>query len=149
MNASQLPSLIWITWLSLTSFGVVIFGLVLVVFPGLSLRGFSFLLYSDPQKLASFSADAIRYIELLHAVLGSVMVGWGVALMIIVRKWFAMGVRVGWQIIVASVLVWFLPDTVFSLWSGFWQNAMLNLSFLILFLVPLVATYRTFNEPGT
>ena len=25
-----------------------------------------------------------------------------------------------------TVAAWFIPDTTFSLWSGFWQNAVLN-----------------------
>lgn len=49
--------------------------------------------------------------------------------------------------IAASLLAWFLPDTGFSLWSGFWQNALFNLGFAVLFLVPLAATYSQFHPP--
>ncbi len=43
------------------------------------------------------------------------------------------------------VTAWFTPDTAFSLWSGFWQNAVLNVAVATLFAVPLAATYRTFH----
>lgn len=55
----------------------------------------------------------------------------------------AAGEAMGWRIIALSVAAWFVPDTAYSLWSGFWQNAVLNLAFLILFAVPLGATYNT------
>jgi hypothetical protein len=32
-----------------------------------------------------------------------------------------------------------VPDTAFSLWSGYWQNAALNAAFVALFVPPLVA----------
>jgi hypothetical protein len=119
------------------------------MFPDLASQGFSLLVYFDPKQLSSFGVEAVRYIALLHAVLGSVMLGWGVTLLIVIRKLYANGSRLGWQIIVVSVVVWFLPDTSFSIWSGFWQNAVLNLIFLVLFLVPLVATYRVFHDSST
>lgn len=126
--------------------GVMLFGLVLVFAPGLARDGFSLLVYSDAQRIADFGPHAIDYIELAHAVLGAVMFGWGVALALIVRRLFARGTRDGWTIVAVSVVAWFVPDTAFSLWSGFWQNAVLNLVFLVLFAVPLAATYRAFHD---
>ena len=52
--------------------------------------------------------------------------------------------REGWFTITVSVLAWFIPDTAFSLWSGFWQNAVFNTVFVVLFAIPLAATYRAF-----
>jgi hypothetical protein len=37
----------------------------------------------------------------------------------------------------SSALAWFIPDTSYSLISGFWQNAVLNLAFAMLFALPL------------
>lgn len=73
------------------------------------------------------------------------MLGWGVALLFVVRGLFARGAPEGWQILTVSVVAWFIPDTAFSLWSGFWQNALLNITFFILFAVPLAETYRVFH----
>lgn len=44
-----------------------------------------------------------------------------------------------WQIIVLSVIAWFIPE------SGRWQNGVLNLMIVILLAVPLAATYRVFH----
>jgi uncharacterized membrane protein YhaH (DUF805 family) len=77
----------WLTWLAAVTVGVIAFGLLLVVAPGVGRQGF-------------------------------------------------------------SLLVWFIPDTTFSIASGFWQNAILNLVFAILFLIPLTALYRQTHERG-
>lgn len=121
------------------------FGLALVLLPGLAREGFSLLIYADGGRLEAFGAEAVAYISLVHAVLGAVMFGWGIALLLVVRGPFARGEREGWQIIVVSVSAWFVSDTAFSLWSGFWQNAVLNFVFIVLFAVPLAATYRVFH----
>ncbi len=146
MRASEIPSTFWVRWLFAVTFGVMAFGLFLVMAPGFTRQGFSLLVYADTGRIVAFGADAVAYIALVHAVLGGVMFGWGVALLLVVRGLFARGAREGWQIIAISVAAWFVPDTAFSLWSGFWQNAVLNVAFLILFAVPLVATYRVFHE---
>ena len=44
-----------------------------------------------------------------------------------------------------SLVAWFVPDTTFSLWSGFWQNAVLNLVLGVIFVIPLATTYRVFQ----
>jgi hypothetical protein len=44
---------------------------------------------------------------------------------------------------------WFVPDTVLSLWTGFWPNAILNLVIAAFFAMPLAATYRTFRQRHT
>lgn len=134
------PAPVWTAWLLVVSVGVALFGLTLVVAPELARAGFSALVYGDTQRIGSFDPAAVRYIALAHAVIGGVMVGWGVALVLVVRGPFAAGEPIGWRIIAISAPAWFVPDTAYSLWSGFWQNAVLNSVFLVLFAVPLLAT---------
>jgi len=129
----------------MVTIGVMVFGLLLVVAPRFARESFSLLVYGDTKKIAAFGSEAVEYIALVHAVLGAVMFGWGLALLLVVRGLFARGAREGWQIIAVSAAAWFLPDTTFSLWSGFWQNAVLNLVFIVLFAAPLAATYRSFH----
>jgi uncharacterized membrane protein YhaH (DUF805 family) len=146
MHAPTQPSPFWSACLLAVTVGVMLFGLALVFAPGLSRQGFSLLVYADTERIAGFGPHPVAYIELVHAVLGAVMFGWGVALAFIIRRLFARGAPDGWTIVAASVGAWFVPDTAFSLWSGFWQNAALNLVFLVLFAVPLAATYRNFHD---
>lgn len=142
MNTTSRPALVWTIWLTVVSIGVALFGLLLVIAPALARVGFSLLIYLDADHVSSFGLEATAYIGLAHAVLGSVMIGWGSTLVLVVRKQFAKGSWLGWQIIAISVSAWFVPDSVYSIWSGFWHNAVLNVVFAVLFLVPLMATYR-------
>lgn len=146
MQAHSRPSSFWSSWLFVASMGVMVFGLALVLAPGLAREGFAWLVYTDTHHISTFDADAVAYISHVHAVLGAVMFGWGVALFFIVRVLFTRGEREGWQIIAMSILAWFIPDTAFSLWSGFWHNAVLNVVVAVLFAIPLAATYRAFHE---
>ena len=139
-----LPSTLWVRWLQLASAVVVLFGLSLIVFQALGLRFFSLLLYQDAQHLVSATGGLVPYLKLLHAVLGAVLVGWGVAMWILASTLFAQGKTIGWVALALHLLAWFLPDTLVSLLSGFWQNAALNAGFAFLFTPPLAATWRLF-----
>ncbi|MEI6663830.1 MAG: hypothetical protein WCL20_05955 [Actinomycetes bacterium] len=132
----------WLTWLRVATLGVIAFGLFLVVAPALSRQGFSLMVYSSADRIEGFGSAAADYVELVHAVMGAVMVGWGVALLLVLRGPMQRDVREGALIYAVSIGCWFVPDTIFSLASGFWQNAVLNLSFAILFAIPLLALLR-------
>ena len=136
----QAPSRFWTHWLLFASASVVAFGLVLVIAPSLSRQAFSLLVYASPMAIDSFGPEQTRYISLSHAVIGSVMVGWGVALFYITQQLFATGNPLGRKLIAISIAAWFLPDTGYSLVSGYWQNAVLNAVFLAMFALPLWAT---------
>lgn len=46
--------------------------------------------------------------------------------------------------LVISLVAWFVPDTLYSLASGFWPNAVLNSVFALVFALPLWATRGLF-----
>jgi hypothetical protein len=140
MPANPTPSRFWIHWLLIVSAGVAVFGLALVLAPSLARQGFSLLIYASAGQIDAFGQEPARYIGLAHAVIGGVMVGWGVALFHVTKALLARGDRVGWNIIALSVAAWFVPDTAYSLLSGYWQNAVLNTAFFLLFALPLWAT---------
>jgi hypothetical protein len=143
------PEPFWVACLRVATLGVAAFGLALVVAPDMARRAFSLLLYGHAQRIATFGAEAMAYIGLVHAVLGAVMFGWAVALFLIVRGPFARGERGAWEWLALSVAAWFVPDTAYSLWSGFWPNAVLNMVVLATFAVPLAATWRVFHNSGS
>lgn len=137
----SVPNKLWINWLTVVTVGVIGFGLFLVVAPGLARQGFSLLVFSSTDRISNFGAEAASYIELAHAVMGAVMVGWGTALLLVLRGPMRRNLSEVLKIFSISLLVWFVPDSIFSVASGFWQNAILNLVFAILFAIPLVALY--------
>jgi hypothetical protein len=140
VDSTSRPSNFWINWLSAVAGGVVVFGLILVLAPALTRQGFSLLVYASPGRIDAFGLEPARYISLAHAVLGGVMVGWGAMLFYVTRTLLSEGLRLGWNLVALSVAAWFVPDTIYSLVSGFWQNAVLNAVFLGLFAIPLRAT---------
>lgn len=75
MCATQQPSVFWIRWLLAVSAGVSVFGLLLVLAPALARQGFSWLVFASPDRIDTFGAEQVRYIALVHAVIGGVMVG--------------------------------------------------------------------------
>jgi hypothetical protein len=139
--ADSRPSSFWITWLLVVAAGVVAFGLVLVLAPFLARQGFSLLVYASPDRIDAFGQEPVRYISLAHAVIGGVMVGWGTALFYVTKTLLAGGSRIAWNLVALSVVAWFVPDTSYSLLSGYWQNALLNTLFLALFALPLWAIW--------
>jgi hypothetical protein len=146
--------LFWWRWLIAVTLGVTLFGVTMFAAPGLTRQCFGLLLFSSPERLAAFGKPAVAYITLVHGVLGAVMFGWGTALLFLLLGPFRRGSPDSWPALVVSLLAWFVPDTVCSLWLGFWQNAVLNAVLAALFAAPLTATYRAFDrgaggrEPG-
>ena len=69
--------------------------------------------------------------------MGSVLLGWGALMFMVLRNLLARSIKEAWGMMVVSVLLWYVPDTAFSLASGFWQNAVLNTGFACLYAVPL------------
>jgi len=142
VEADRRGQTLWYRWLVAVTVGMMALGLFMVIAPALTRQGFSLMVYSEADRIGGFGEEPAAYIELAHAVMGSVMFGWGAALLLVLRGPFRRGLREGWMILPVSLVAWFVPDTIFSLWSGFWQNAVLNSVFLVLFAIPLAATYR-------
>ena len=78
MPSTSSPSRFWTHWLLASSAGVALFGLLLVLAPAVARQGFSLLVYASADQLDAFGIEQVRYLSLVHAVLGSVMVGGGV-----------------------------------------------------------------------
>lgn len=136
--------LFWWKWMVVSSWGVIAAGIAMVVLPDVMNRFFSLLFYNATDYYPSFGESASGYITFAHGVLGSVMAGWGVALLGVLHGQFRKGQRDGWLAIACSVALWFALDTAVSLIYGLWQNALLNLVVAELYIIPLVATFRQF-----
>ena len=135
----------WWRWLVAADIIVIVFGAAQALLPDLIRQGFSLLVFGSASYVDTFPQDAIRYITLTHAVMGSVMIGWGVSMMYTLLTQFRTGEWTGWVSIAIAMTLWFIPDTAMSILTGFWQNAVLNVGFILLFVIPLAATYRTFR----
>ena len=136
----------WWRWLVAADIIVIVFGAAQALLPELVRQGFSLLVFGSASYIDTFPQDAIRYITLTHAVMGSVMIGWGVSMMYTLLTQFRTGEWTGWVSPAVALILWFIPDTTMSILTGFWQNAVLNVGFILLFVIPLAATYKTFKK---
>ncbi|MHB1325267.1 MAG: hypothetical protein ACYDGS_02040 [Thermoleophilia bacterium] len=137
--------LFWWRWLVAATCVVFLFGLSLVVLPGLTQKAFNMLYFSSTKGNTAFGEAAVDYITFVCAVLGAVICGWAVTLLYAIRGPFRRGLLEGWRMVAVSMIAWFIPDTAFSMYSGFWQNAVLNAVFVVMFAIPLAATYKVFH----
>ena len=136
----------WWRWLVITTLGVLVFGLSMVILPGPTQTLFNYIYLSSPPGKPIFAENAAAYITFISAVLGAVMFAWSITFLYVLYGPFLRGEKEGWRILAVSLVAWFIPDTTFSLWSGFRQNAILNILLLTLFAIPLAATYSMFRD---
>ena len=138
----------WWSLVVLTA-ATLLFSLAMVALPAPTQRLFGGLYLSAPGGISAFGAGAAHYIGFVTAVLGAVMAGWAAAMLVVLLGPFRAGRPDAWWLIAIPLVVWFIPDTAYSLWSGFWQNVALNIVVLVLFAIPLVASYSGFRRPRT
>jgi hypothetical protein len=147
-TAAPIPGF-WYRWLQGVTGGTILFGLAMAALPETTRQGFSLMVYGEAGALAAFGPGVQPYLRLAHAVMGSVMVGWGLALWLTLRGPFRRGERHGRDVFAISLIGWFVPDTAVSLWTGLWPNAVLNLVFGLAFAVPLIATRACFGAQAS
>jgi hypothetical protein len=75
--------------------------------------------------------------RILSAILGGVLVGWGVMQWLIAAQLYAREPVLARQIMWASLWSWFAVDCTASAVAGAPFNAVMNLPFLLLFIIPL------------
>lgn len=132
-------------WLLLVTLVVMAFSLSLLLAPVGMRQFFSWIMYASPTVIGGFTAQSVAYITLMHGVLGAVMLGWATLMLWVICGPFRRAESGAWGMLSVSLLVWFVPDTAFSLWTGFWQNALFNLLFAICYAIPLLCTYPQFR----
>ncbi len=125
-------------WLKFASLSVIGFGLlgVLAVVPALSGATRFFI------DLAFWPVDGVPGMptsesNLLWAILNGIVVGWGVLLWQVTTKIYVNHPDVGRSMILTSVGIWFVVDSAGSIAAGAPVNALLNITFLLMFFIPL------------
>ena len=93
------------------------------------------LIYFPIDGAQTLGGDGTR---VLSAVSGGVMVGWGVLLWMISADLYPADPARGRKMILASIGTWFVVDSVMSVAAGAPLNALFNVSFLVLFFVPVL-----------
>lgn len=96
----------------------------------------------SPMEMPPPSPAGANLMRFLLGLAGAIMLGWAISLAGIAHYAFRRGERWAWLLIAFSVLSWFLVDSAVSIATGLYANVVGNIVFLILFEIPLVATYN-------
>jgi hypothetical protein len=123
----------WWKWLVASCILTGAFGGLLMLAPALTRALFSLIIFGRSDALTGFATLPAAYLTLLHGVLGAVIVGWSASLLALLQGRFRERDAAAWKIFMFCIMAWFVPDTTFSLLAGFWQNALFNCAFLVLF----------------
>jgi hypothetical protein len=129
----------WQTWLLCWCVGVLAFGVIMM---SASIETgsapvrllYEILLQPLPTPMSS-------HLRFANGLMGAVVIGWGTTVLILVRH----SVRVErsmatiiWRSLMSGLSIWFVADSTISLLNGFWPNAIINLVFFILFVIPVL-----------
>ena len=136
----------WRRWLIGVCCAVILYSLALILFPAAMHTLFNTLFYSARDTDGLFSEDGEAYLKLILGVLGAVIIGWMVTLLALVLTLFRPGERPVWNTLTISIIIWFVIDSGFSLYIGVPAHALFNTGFLMLFMLPLGATYKHFYQ---
>lgn len=145
MDTPRIPALWW-GWLVAAFVLTALTAIGYILYPHAALQTASSALLGSEHALGSASDAVLRFIKWMSGVSAAVSLAWMVTLVLIVVGPFRRGELWAWQAITASVVLWFLVDSARSIEIGFSQNAMLNLVWLLMYVVPLIATYRRFHH---
>ena len=143
MSAAPSTRFVWGCRLLRISLGsMVVFGYALVVFDNRVVPfGFPTLVNEALWSRPTMPDDIVTYHRFVHAVLGATIASWALALLFVVRHALEKKERWAFACIAASVVVWFVPDTIASIAFGVVPNAVFNVACLATLLGPLALAW--------
>ncbi|MCZ3388296.1 MAG: hypothetical protein LH645_04075 [Actinomycetia bacterium] len=127
---------LWDRWLWLTILAVAAAAALFIVARGLTDVAFDWLIFGAATSPVP-EGEAQGYVSFVDAVLGAVMIGWIPSLWPLARGPLRRRERWARSAVTGSVAAWFVVDSTASLLLGFAENAVLNLTFTLVFAVPL------------
>ena len=137
----------WQKWIFSVSLVLIVFGMLLALFPQSQFMDFVFNNQIDPVfDLDGEISDNMRSFQAwIYGVLGTVISGWGILLAFIARYPFKARQKWAWNCIAAGFVLWFVVDTSISACFGVIFNVLFNVCLLLLIGIPLIGTYKYFR----
>ena len=126
MNTRELYN----NWISIVSIGILLFGIMMAFFV-------------EP---TIFPVEHSIIAKLILSVLGATMIGWAITILFVARYAFAHRVPYLLKIILASLVVWYIIDTLLSAYFEAYFNVVLNSIILIAAAIPLIVGQRVLRE---
>ena len=138
----------WSNWLLIASDSMILLGLLMVFAPDFFRHSF-YRLYTDFYYGRGGAFEALPSADVtlqvwIYALAGAILVGWMVCMSAIILIPFRRGEKWAWWAVTGSMLIWFVLDCFGSVIYGMSINLIINIGALVIFSIPLVATYRTF-----
>ncbi len=126
---------IWWSLLLIDCIIISIFGILMYVMGLMS--NSQALLSSVGQDYNSYNPQAYSFINFLTAVMGATIIGWSSVMIFIV--WYPLRKKENWAwtAMVITILLWYIPDTMVSIYFLNWSNAILNTILLLMIEAPL------------
>jgi hypothetical protein len=87
--------------------------------------------------------DLNQYMRFSLAILGAVTIGWSLTLMAVIQNTNQLEKQVSksiWIGMTASIIIWYVIDSILSIATGFWLNAVSNTIFSTTFLIPVICS---------
>jgi hypothetical protein len=117
----------------LYGYWLILLSLVIILSGGI----IAFLVQPDDLPLEKASVS-----KWLLGLLGSTMMGWAASILLVVRYAFHRRLPQLLRMLLAGLLVWFIPDTLISAYFCAYFNVAINLVILVAAVIPLIAGER-------
>lgn len=136
LQETKRPNLAWMTgWCGAVGlFGIILVGGGFETTSGPVCTLFDFLNGSGKLELNP-------HMQFSLAILGAVTIGWSLTLMTVIQAANQLENRVSkpiWIGMTASIVIWYVIDSILSIATGFWLNAVSNTIFSATFLIPVI-----------
>ncbi len=130
----------WFNYAKILTIIIFIFSLGIIWVPVIWRDFFNLIIFGERIFPADFSDDAIQYIRLIFGITGAVMASWSFVLYILITGPLKEGQMWAWRAFAGSVILWFVLDTSYSLFTGFPENAVFNTLFLLAYTPAIIKT---------
>lgn len=141
-------SIFWQKWLNLWALSVALFGLILAGGGYAATDGPVRFLFTLMGPEPFQPTQSLRFAV---GLMGAVTLGWGccfLALFAAIARLDPLAAAPIWRLAIATTLIWFVIDSAISISNGFALNAVSNMMFVILLLIPLLASRALVIDGG-
>lgn len=138
----------WQRWLLVVTVIVTVFGLFIAFFNQTPLFDALFNDFINPAFWDSktVTEDVRDFQRWIYGVLGMTVAGWGATMAFVAYTPFRRKERWARNAIAAGITLWFVPDTLISIFHAVYFNAfVVNVGLYLLVMLPLWATRRDFR----
>jgi hypothetical protein len=135
----------WQRWLFVVGLGIAAFGILMAFLSGTPIFDL-FNRQIDPAFWGTGSSlDSIRpFQQWVYGIWGATIAGWGVFVTFVAHYPFRNKEKWAWNCLVLGLLVWFVLDTVLSIFHKVYFNVAFNTTLLILAGLPAIFTRKEF-----